>query len=88
MERIFKLGFVVALLMSTTGCPGTGKPQLFSPFGSSARQQRIEAQRYDPYPDTNIGPKVEGGRPDGYTAPPPETQRGRPNQWNLPAYGG
>ena len=87
MDRILKLSFVAALLLTATGCPGTAKPQLFSPFGYSTKAQRVEAQRYDPYPETNIGPTVEGGRPDGYTAPPPESQRGRPNQWNAPAYG-
>jgi hypothetical protein len=61
-----------------------GKPQLFGP--GSAKAQRDRAQRFDPYPDTNIGPAVSGSRPDGYTAPAPEPARGHFNQWTAPTF--
>jgi hypothetical protein len=67
------------------GCRGTQTPQIFGP--GSASYQQTQAQRFDPYPETDIGPRVEGSRPDGYTAPPAEAYRGRANQWSAPAYG-
>jgi len=89
MKRARKFGWSVSVVAtvvgaSLVGCaqnPFFGTPKLFEPAGSEAYQQ-TRAQRFDPYPDTNIGPRVEGGRPEGYTEPPPEPARGRPNQWN------
>jgi hypothetical protein len=89
MKRAHRFGsFIVvavsAVAGSLVGCaqnPFFGTPRLFEPAGSEAYQQ-TRAQRFDPYPDTNIGPRVDGGRPEGYTTPPPEPARGRPNQWN------
>jgi hypothetical protein len=79
------LALLFVVVMSTAGCRSTGKPQFFGPQGSAGYQQ-MQAQRFDPYPDTNVGPEVEGGRPDGFTAPPPESTRGRPNQWTQPLF--
>ena len=81
------LALLFVAVMATAGCRGTGKPQFFGAQGSADYQQ-LQAQRFDPYPDTQVGPKVEGGRPDAYTAPPPESSRGRPNQWTFPLFGG
>lgn len=79
-----------AMASSLVGCaqnPFFGTPRFLEPAGSDVYQQ-TRAQRFDPYPDTDIGPRVEGGRPEGYDAPPPEPARGRPNQWNsAPSYG-
>ncbi|MCE9605957.1 MAG: membrane or secreted protein [Planctomycetia bacterium] len=90
MARVEKFVLLVALVLSVAGCRGNpqfGTPKLLEPAGSETYQQ-TRAQRFDPYPDTNIGPNVEGGRPEGYTQPPPEPARGRANQWNAaPAFG-
>ena len=63
----------------------TGRPQFVGP--GSAPYQQHQAQQFDPYPETNIGPSVEGGRPEGFTAPVAEPYRGRTNQWTQPTYG-
>jgi len=90
MARARKLVWLVAFAASLVGCqnsPFFGTPRIFEPAGSEAYQQ-TRAQRFDPYPDTDIGPAVDGGRPEGFTAPPPEPARGRPNQWTAaPAFG-
>ncbi|MBL9084014.1 MAG: hypothetical protein JNK76_19510 [Planctomycetales bacterium] len=69
----------------SAGCRGTAQPQIFGP--GSAKYQQTQAQRFDPYPENDIGPRVEGARPDGYTTPPGEAYRGRSNQWSAPAFG-
>ena len=83
MMRTAKLGLLVAMMSTACGClrdPYMGKPQLFEP-GSGLLQQ-VRAQRFDPYPDVNIGPRVDGGRPDEYTQPSPEAVRGtQKNPW-------
>jgi hypothetical protein len=92
MRTIGRIAVVVssAVASSLCGCaqnPFFGTPRFLEPAGS-AEYQQTRAQRFDPYPDTNIGPKVDGSRPEGFDAPPPEPARGRPNQWNsAPSYG-
>lgn len=54
---------------------------------SPPEEQRIQAQRVDPYPATETGPQIEGGRPPGYENPPPEIRRVQPDRWGLP-FGG
>jgi len=76
---------IVAAIIAVGGCRGTGRPQFFGP--GSAPYQQQQAQQFDPYPETNIGPRVDGGRPDGYTAPAAEPYRGQPNQWNTQPFG-
>lgn len=39
--------------------------------------ERQQAVRFDPYPDNDIGPKIDGGRPIGYGQQLPETVRSR-----------
>ena len=92
MRTFGRITFVMAaaLVSSMIGCAQSqffGTPRFLEPAGSEQYQQ-TRAQRFAPYPDTNIGPKVDGGRPEGFDAPPPEPARGRPNQWNsAPSYG-
>ncbi|MGC3967691.1 MAG: membrane or secreted protein [Pirellulales bacterium] len=85
MVRKTLLVVVCGAAVAVTGCRGTGMPQIFGP--GSAKYQQTQAQRFDPYPENDIGPRVEGSRPDGYTAPPAEAYRGRSNQWSAPTYG-
>ncbi len=40
-------------------------------------RERQQAVRFDPYPDNDIGPKIDGGRPIGYGQQLPEAVRGR-----------
>ena len=51
-------------------------PRLIDPPGR-IEQQRAREVRFDPYPDNNIGPKVDGGRPPNYTTPLPEVSQSR-----------
>ncbi len=76
---------IAALALTATGCRGTAQPQFFGPGSAPYQQQR--AQRFDPYPETNIGPSVDGGRPDSYSAPAPEPARGHANQWSPSPFG-
>lgn len=85
MVRKLVWATLVVALASALGCRGTGMPQFFGP--GSAKYQQTQAQRFDPYPETDIGPPVEGSRPDSFSAPPTEAYRGRVNQWSAPAYG-
>lgn len=74
---------LIALLGVTSGCiniPYLHPPE-FMPGAAEFQQHR--AQQFDPYPDTDAGPNVEGSRPEGYATPMPETSRGNPNnRWN------
>ena len=86
MVRTLLIVIVCSALATAFGCRGTQTPQIFGP--GSASYQQSQAQRFDPYPETNVGPNVAGGRPDGYSMPPAEPYRGRANQWSTaPAYG-
>lgn len=79
---------LVLAALAFAGCRNNrefGSPQLFGP--GSADYQQHRAQQFDPYPDTDIGPSVEGGRPDGYSAPAPEAVRGHTNRWSMPIFG-
>jgi hypothetical protein len=56
------------------GCAGGSRlPRLFGPGTASA--QRMRAQQFDPYPQRDIAPLVDGGRPREYLQPPPEATR-------------
>lgn len=87
MSRRFAALLLAVACSTSGGCRSRefGTPQLFG--AGSAQYQRQRAQQFDPYPDTNVGPSVAGGRPDGYTAPAPEAARGHQNQWSLPFLG-
>ena len=41
------------------------------------QQQRLRATIHDPYPDPDLGPDVDGGRPREYMQPLPEPVRNR-----------
>jgi hypothetical protein len=82
-----KSGFVVLALVlgamvlgaMAAGCKGLQGPNWSRP-GPAPYQQRM-AERFDPYPDSQIGPAVVGGRPRDYQIPPPEPARAR---WPVP----
>lgn len=67
----------LALLVSiTAGCnPSVGLPTLFNP--GPAGYQRQQAVQFDPFPDQDAGPKIEGGRPLDYNRQIPEVERSR-----------
>jgi hypothetical protein len=56
------------------GCAGN-HPRLWHP--GTIQQQRLRATIHDPYPDPDMGPKIDGGRPRDYAEPLPEPVRNR-----------
>ena len=74
MNRLGLLA-VGLLLVASSGCATTAMPSWSHP-GPDAVQRR-RALQYDPYPEAEIGPSVEGLRPREYDKPPPEASRGR-----------
>ena len=59
--------------LSVAGC--AEHPYLHQP--GTIQQQRLRATIHDPYPDPDLGPKIEGGRPTEYERPLPEPVRNR-----------
>jgi hypothetical protein len=41
----------------------------------SLERQRERAVRFDPYPESDVGPDIVGGRPPGYQRELPEPER-------------
>jgi hypothetical protein len=66
---------VVLLGLALAGCAGTSLPNFHYP--GPADYQRRQAEKFDPYPENDIAPPVEGGRPPGYEQPRPEWIRAR-----------
>lgn len=74
-----KLLWAVVSLSTVCVC-GCYSPYIRGPNFTNpgtAQQQRAEAERFDPYPDPNMGPEVVGGRPLGFTRPFNDTEWGR-----------
>jgi hypothetical protein len=73
VRQIISAVFIASLLVST-GC-NVQRPQLAHP-GPMVHQQHY-ATLHDPYPDTEAGPEVVGGRPLSYMKQLPEAVRSR-----------
>ena len=58
-----------------TGCAHTAQPSLDHPRSADIQQKR--ALRYDPYPQTGIGPDISTVRPREYQNPPAEATQAR-----------
>lgn len=68
---------VAVALAAAGGCRGTRLPNWCYP--GPADYQQNAAQRFDPYPENDVGPPVDGGRPMQYETPVAEPSRAR---WN------
>lgn len=68
----------IFLVAGTSGCLA---PPSFRHPGTAQYQQR-RAERFDPYPETDAGPAIVGGRPRQYEKPPAEVLRTRWFPWN------
>lgn len=66
-------------LTPLTGCRNWEKPQWNNP--GPADVQRQAAERYDPYPETNVGQEIVGSRPPSYEHPLSEPERIRRKPW-------
>jgi hypothetical protein len=75
---------VAVLMLVSAGC-GLSRPRWF--FPGRVEQQQDRAVYYDPYPDQEVGPKVEGGRPREYQQQVPTAVRSQPQgpwgNWQL-----
>lgn len=70
----------VLLVAGAAGCADVARPSLFHPGPADYQQRR--AERYDPYPEKDVGPPVVGARPREYENPPAEVLRARWLPWN------
>ncbi len=75
MKGPWPLAAGLLILVALAGCRGLAWPNWTHP-GSAACQQK-QALRYDPYPEKETGPSIEGTRPREYENPPPECSRAR-----------
>ena len=68
------------LALAATGCGNLARPNFRCP--GTAEDQQARALRFDPYPESEPGPAVGGGRPLDYEKPPAEVLRARWLPWN------
>jgi hypothetical protein len=80
MKRTWLLVLAIGVGAVTFGCRSVSGPRLTGP--GPAPYQQAQAERFDPYPETESGPAVVGSRPMEYEDPPPEVQRARWLPWN------
>jgi len=69
----------LSVLTALTGCRSWERPEWNNP--GPAEVQRRAAERYDPYPETNVGQEIVGSRPPGYEHPLSEPERIRRKPW-------
>ena len=74
MRFRFKLLLFAVWGAGLAGCTGQ-HPRLLHP--GTIQQQRLRATIHDPYPDPDMGPKIDGGRPRDFQEPLPEPVRNR-----------
>ena len=65
---------LVVAFIAAAGCTAY-HPRIRNP--GTIEQQRLRATIHDPYPDPDLGPKIDGGRPRDYREPLPEPVRNR-----------
>lgn len=75
MKGMSSLAAGLLVLCLIAGCQSTAKPSLAHPRSADIQQKR--AERYDPYPEPNVGPGMGETRPRDYQIPPAETTRSR-----------
>jgi hypothetical protein len=65
---------LLAACLMGGGCAGYHPPWCQP---GTIQQQRLRATIHDPYPEPDIGPEIDGGRPREYQEPLPEPVRNR-----------
>jgi hypothetical protein len=82
----FRLSIAIAMsaaCLLAGGCAGQ-HPNFWHP--GTVQQQRLRATVHDPFPDPDMGPKIDGGRPREFQDPLPEPVRNRiyaDNPWSF-----
>ena len=79
--KTLRLVVLGTILLAIVGCqsgapPGTPRP-------GRVEYQQKEAQKFDPYPENDIGPTVLGSRPLDYKEPRSEVRRAQWWQWDY-----
>ena len=75
MHKTLRIILPAILMAGVAGCQGVAGPNWSGPGTVAVQQKR--AQRFDPYPEDEAGPPIEGGRPRGFQTPPAEVKRSR-----------
>ena len=65
------------LIVALSGCADVSRPDWLNPGPPALQQAR--ANRFDPYPENDLGPAVTGARPRDFQIPQAEPKRAR---WN------
>jgi hypothetical protein len=84
LQRVWGVGlwpFAVVLIggaVPLLGCASLGTPNWRHP--GTAQSQQMRAHQFDPYPEDDLGPPVEGARPMEFLHPPWDIQRARPHE--------
>jgi len=76
MKKMWFALLGMAIAGGSAGCRSTTPPNWLHP--GPAEYQQSQAQRFDPYPQNEPGPKIMGGRPLEYDKPPAEVLRVQP----------
>jgi hypothetical protein len=69
---LLRQALALIAVVGLSGCPTIQGPGYLHP--GSAAQQQNQAQRFDPYPATDVGPDM-AARPLAYIRPAPENER-------------
>ncbi len=77
MRKTLLNASILVVLLSATGCAGVSGPNWFNP--GPAQFQQAQANRFDPYPEDDLGPELVGVRPRDFQEPRAEPTRAR---WN------
>lgn len=78
MTRMLMITLLL-LTLPLVGCSSTvRKPKLFHP--GPAGYQQYNATQFDPYPQNDMAPAIDGGRPITWSQPPSEVVRARQQQ--------
>lgn len=80
MRAFWCMAFGTLLAVAAAGCKTTAKPNWFDP--GTAKEQKARAIVHDPYPENDVGPRIEGVRPREYDRPLSEVDRARLLQRN------
>ncbi len=77
MNKRQSVALAVILVVGISGCRGLVPPNWSHP--GPAQYQQAQAERFDPYPENEPGPKIVGARPLEYEKPPAEVLRVQPS---------
>lgn len=81
LRQIFAIFMLILVGAPNSGCLTLATPQLLDPTPLAA--QRSRAQQFDPFPENEPGPAIEGARPREFAKSIAEPRRARLLPWWL-----